>query len=353
MIDNFSLSDPATKPAAALMAEEHWWINVDSTSPPGVPDPLLSVVRAAGKRQQHIVKALAKENLTFGSKNAYSGVMDAFHGEMPFGMAPSAKRAVLDATHAILEERQDEFVEPDGMPYSKGQPRILQQLAADHLFRRFHRPTPGVPGVRVKPSEVVLYPYTSTLLLEKALLSVAIPGGVIVSPGAFYKSNASLAVSAGLRIRTFPTDVAKSGAIDPEHLSNAIAYYKRKGTFAAVLFTMPGNPLIAEYTLEELERIGRVILEHEVPVIVDTLFDRMIPDGRYIPLAAINVTWRGRSHRLYDHIVSISGNSKGYNAPGPYKIGAIATGNETWRMRILDLIGGLSFLIRHVSHRCS
>ena len=93
MIDNFSLSDPATKPAAALMAEEHWWINVDSTSPPGVPDPLLSVVRAAGKRQQHIVKALAKENLTFGSKNAYSGVMDAFHGEMPFGMAPSAKRA--------------------------------------------------------------------------------------------------------------------------------------------------------------------------------------------------------------------------------------------------------------------
>ena len=95
---------------------------------------------------------------------------------------------------------------------------------------------------------------------------------------------------------------------------------------------MPGNPLIATYSAEELQAIGRVIVEEDVRVIVDATLDAVVPD--YVPLAAITVDSEGKPQSLYDRTVTIAGLSKGHHAVGPYKIGAAITGDAGWRADI-------------------
>ena len=95
---------------------------------------------------------------------------------------------------------------------------------------------------------------------------------------------------------------------------------------------MPGHPLVAEYSLAELQAIGQVLVQEGVKVIIDSTFDQIQSD--YIPLAAVNVELDGKIHRLHDQIVTITGLSKGLHSIGPFKIGVATTGDAKWRAKI-------------------
>ena len=154
--------------------------------------------------------------------------------------------------------------------------------------------------------------------------------GVILCPEGFYKSNRQHIEKLGLSIRLFPAQLDRDGKIDAWHLRRAIQTHREQ--LCALLFTMPGNPLIATYSAEELQAIGRVVVEEDVRVIVDATLDAVVPD--YVPLAAITVDSAGKPQSLFDRTVTIAGLSKGHHAVGPYKIGAAITGDARWRADI-------------------
>lgn len=92
---------------------------------------------------------------------------------------------------------------------------------------------------------------------------------------------------------------------------------------------MPGNPLETDYGVDELNKIGRVIAQSKVRVIVDAAFTGIHIKHR--PLAAVMVKDNlGNEHDLYDQTITITGISKGHHACGPYKIGAATSGNSDW-----------------------
>jgi NAD/NADP transhydrogenase alpha subunit/aspartate/methionine/tyrosine aminotransferase len=251
-------------------------------------------------------------------------LIDVYHGEMRFHMHPQVQQALLATTGKLLTEDAD-LLEPDGRPLDKAQPRILRELAADRLYARWRQ-----AGLAVSADDVLVCPYSSLVMLEAVMASVARPDGVILCPEGFYKSNRQHIEKFGLTIRLIPASVDRDGKIDPWHLRRAIQAHREQ--LCALLLTMPGNPLIATYTAEELQAIGRVIIEEDIRVIVDATLDAVVTD--YLPLAAVTVNCAGIPLSLYDRTVTIAGLSKGHHAVGPYKLGAAITGNADWRADI-------------------
>jgi NAD/NADP transhydrogenase alpha subunit/aspartate/methionine/tyrosine aminotransferase len=251
-------------------------------------------------------------------------VIDVYHGEMRFHMDAQVQKAVMDTTRELLTEDAS-LLEPDGVPFDKSQPRLLRQLAADRLYLRWRK-----AGLAVSADDVLVCPYSSLTMLEAVMASVARPDGVILCPEGYYKSNRLHIEKLGLSIRLIPAPPDRDGKIDAWHLRRTIQSHREQ--LCALLLTMPGNPLIAMYSAEELQAIGRVIVEEDVRVIVDATLDAVVDD--YVPLAAITVDTERKPQSLYDRTVTIAGLSKGHHAVGPFKIGAAITGDAGWRADI-------------------
>ena len=251
-------------------------------------------------------------------------LIDVYHGEMRFHMHPQVQQAVLDTTGKLLTEDAD-LLEPDGRPFDKAQPRILRELAAERLYARWRQ-----AGLAVSADDVLICPYSSLVMLEAVMASVARADGIILCPEGFYKSNRQHIEKLGLSVRLIPAPPERDGKIDPWHLRRAIQAHREQ--LCALLLTMPGNPLIATYTADELQAIGRVLIEEDVRVIIDATLDAVVTD--YLPLAAVTVDCAGTPQSLFDRTVTIAGLSKGHHAVGPYKLGAAVTGNAGWRADI-------------------
>ena len=273
-----------------------------------------------------LIKAIGARKSVVSASFRQTGVpiLDAFHGEMHSLMDPNVQYKLLEVTEALIFGEAN-LAEADGNLYNKSQPKILRQLAADKLFGRL-----GKAGLDISMDEVVVCPYSSVVMLEAAIATVARPGGVILCPEGFYKSNALHIEKYGLQLRLFAADPEEDARINPQHLRKAIRQYQEE--LCAVLLTMPGNPLVAEYSLEELKAIGRVLVQEGVKVIIDSTFDQI--QSHYIGLAAVNVELGGKTYRLHDQIVTITGLSKGHHSIGPFKIGVATTGDAKWRQAI-------------------
>lgn len=178
--------------------------------------------------------------------------------------------------------------------------------------------------------EVLVCPYSSLAMLDAVLASVARPDGVILCPEGFYKSTLEPTEKFGLSIRLFPVDLDRDGRVEARQLRRAIQTHREQ--LRALLLTMPGNPLAATYTTDELQAIGRILVEEGTRVIIDAAFDGVAPD--YQPLATVEGDIGRTCHSLYERTVTITGLSKGHHAIGPYKIGAAITGDAGWRADI-------------------
>ncbi|WP_067705126.1 pyridoxal phosphate-dependent aminotransferase [Nocardia jejuensis] len=263
----------------------------------------------------------------------YRGVIDAYHGETGLPMDESAVRALDAAWREVMSRTQPEEYR-DGVLYDKRQPLVLRTLAADSLFQRLRAPGAGLPPVPVDVREVIVSPYSSTVLLEEAVATLARPGGVLVCPEGYYKSASVHVAKYGLRMVTSAATPDESFKIDPVALARTLEHHARQGDLCGVMLTLPGNPVVGAYTVAELIEIGRVLIEAGTPVICDMSFDLLVDD--HIPIAAITVPTPDGPVRLYDHVLTITGNSKAYNAFGPCKLGAACSGDAGWIDRVRD-----------------
>jgi aspartate/methionine/tyrosine aminotransferase len=292
-----------------------------------------TLINRSEERKKALRSFLKQTQPQFAGTNnrTYEGVIDAYHGETGLPLDTSAELALQRAWDELLRKQTPpEYT--DGKLYDKLQPFILRQLAAEKLFTSLYNPAQGVAGIRVRPAEIIVCPYSSTVLLEEAIATLARPEGVIICPEGFYKSAGSHISKFGLRIVPCPAVEGNSLKIDPQKLAQYIRRFNLTGELCGILLTMPGNPVTAEYSLTELERIGTVLANSATPIICDMSFDGMVQS--HVPLASLTVPSASGPVRLYDKILTITGNSKAYNAFGPCKLGAACTGNAEWLEQI-------------------
>ncbi|MGW5223452.1 aminotransferase class I/II-fold pyridoxal phosphate-dependent enzyme [Nocardia niigatensis] len=307
-----------------------------AVSPP--PDPV-DVADRSDQRKQIARRYLDSESRFPGTNGRnYRGIIDAYHGETGLPRDENATAALNSAWAEVMGGPDPagggNLVDLDGAPYAKKQPAILRRLAAERLFARIAHPIAGMPGVDIDPAEVIVSPYSSTVLLEEAIATLARPEGVLVCPEGYYKSVAGHIAKFGMRMATSEVTADDDFRIDPVSLELTLKHHAAEGDLCGVLLTLPGNPVVADYTPEQLVEIGRVLVAAAVPVICDMSFDLLVQG--HIPIASIVVPTDSGPVRLYDRVLSITGNSKAFNAVGPSKFGAACSGDQQWLARIRE-----------------
>jgi len=104
-----------------------------------------------------------------------------------------------------------------------------------------------------------------------------------------------------------PTGMADNFKINPDQLEDAILSLSNP---KAVIINSPNNPTGAVYTKEELEKIAEVCLKHNIIIISDEIYEKLIYDNeKHISIASL-------SKEVKDMTIVINGVSKAYAMTG-------------------------------------
>ncbi len=181
---------------------------------------------------------------------------------------------------------------------SHGTPRLRQAIA--ETFARTY-------GRAIDPDVEVTVTSGATEALQAAMLAFVDPGDEVIYFEPFYDAYPAQVVFAGATprpVRMQPPD----WSFDPEELRRAISRKTR-----VILLNTPHNPTGKMFTRAELEMIAGLAIEHDLLVITDEVYDRIIFDGSvHLPIALLP--------GMFERTVTINSTGKTFSMTG-WKIG--------------------------------
>jgi N-succinyldiaminopimelate aminotransferase len=201
-------------------------------------------------------------------------------------------REVLDAAIAAINGGLNQYPPGPGMP-------VLRQAIAAHQRHWY--------GLDYDPDSEVLVTAGATEALAGALLGLLDTGDEVVLFEPMYDSYQAAIALAGAFAR--PVTLRPPGyAFDVDELRNAITPKTK-----LLLVNTPHNPTGKVLDLAELQLIADLVIEHDLIVLSDEVYEHLTFDGaEHIALA----TLPGMRHR----VLSISSGGKTFNTTG-WKIG--------------------------------
>ena len=150
-----------------------------------------------------------------------------------------------------------------------------------------------------------------------AFTSLLIPGDEVIIPAPYwliYPEMVRLAYGTPVFVKGADADGFK---ITPELLESAIT-----DKTVAVVINSPSNPTGLVYTREELEALGEVCVKHDLKIVADEIYERMIyGDKKHVSIASL-------SPELFKRTLTVNGFSKAYAMTG-WRIG-YAAGPADW-----------------------
>ena len=183
----------------------------------------------------------------------------------------------------------------------------------------------GIQGVS---AEEVFIGNGVSELIDLSLRALLNPGDEVLVPTPDYPLwSAAVALNGGVP-RYYECSVDRGFQPDISQIESLIGANTR-----AIVVINPNNPSGAVYGRETLEQIAALAKQHEIVVLADEIYDRMVYDGaEFIPLAT-----------LVDDAVCLtfSGLSKVYRACG-YRVGWCVFGGDLERAQ--DLVHGMELL---------
>lgn len=206
---------------------------------------------------------------------------------------------IIDAAIEAMNKGLTKYTPSGGLPELKNE--IIHKLEKDQ-------------NISYKPSEIIVCVgakhalYTLFQVILNKDDEVIIPAPYWVS----YPEQVKLAEGKSVFIETLEENEFK---ITPDQLKNAITDRTK-----AIIINSPSNPTGMIYTAEELAEIGKICLEHNVLIISDEIYEKLIYDGNK------HVSIAGLSPQLKENTIIINGVSKSHAMTG-WRIG-YAAGNE-------------------------
>ncbi|MFA4084977.1 pyridoxal phosphate-dependent aminotransferase [Mycobacteroides salmoniphilum] len=214
--------------------------------------------------------------------------------------------SMLDAAQQAIRSGLNQY--PPGL----GTPELRRAIAADRLARY---------GEELDPDTQVLVTVGATEAIAGALLGLVEPGSEVILIEPYYDSYAAAVAMAGA-IRV-PVPLVPDGtgfALDTHALAAAIT-----PRTAALVINSPHNPTGKVFTDGELARVAELAVEHDLLVISDEVYERLLFDGRtQTPMTSLP--------GMADRTVTISSAAKTFNCTG-WKIG--------WACGSAELVAGV------------
>ena len=227
-------------------------------------------------------------------------IIDFGLGEPDFATPSNIIRA---AEHAMAEGFT-KYTPPAGLP-------ALRQAIADKLKRE--------NDLDYAPEEIIVSCGAKQALYNVAMVLLD-AGDEVLIPGPYWVTYPTQVLLAGGTPVIIPTTVANDFKITGDMLRRYLTP-KTKG----LILNSPCNPTGAVYTPAELEEIARVLLDTDLFIITDEIYEHIIYDGlRQISIATLDPALKARS-------IVVNGFSKAYAMTG-WRLGYCAGPREVIEM---------------------
>jgi aspartate aminotransferase len=155
------------------------------------------------------------------------------------------------------------------------------------------------------------------------------PGDEVLVPSPYWVTYPEQIRLAGAEPVIVPTTADEGFKLDLERLAAATGKRTR-----AIVLNYPSNPTGACYSREELESIAELAVRHELAVIADEIYSRLLYDGRrFVSIAELGDEIRERT-------VMINGMSKTWSMTG-WRVG--------WAAGPREVVRGMSRLQSHAT----
>lgn len=179
-------------------------------------------------------------------------------------------------------------------PPSRGTPALRKAIAAKLAKDN---------GLTVDPNTQVLAGPGGKFLIYATLAAVANPGDEVLILEPYWVSYVPMAILVGATPVTIPLNAADGFTITAELLE---AYVTPRTK--AILVNSPNNPTGRVLTHAEAEAIRQVAIAHDLYVLSDEMYEKLIFEGEHICLAALP----GMAERT----ITLNGHSKAYAMTG-------------------------------------
>lgn len=219
-------------------------------------------------------------------------VCDFSVGEPDF-VTPAFMR---EGAKAALDAGQTKYAPTAGLP--KLRAAIADKLAGDN-------------GLAYTPEQVVVTTGGKQALYNTMMVLLG-PGDEALMPAPAWVTYPEIVKLTGAEPVLIPTDESTEFRVSAAQLAEAITPRTR-----LVVLNSPANPTGTVYTPQEIAALAEVIVEHQITVISDEIYEKLIYDGRR------HVSIGSLGEEILSLTVTCSGFSKAFAATG-WRLGYIA-----------------------------
>jgi aspartate aminotransferase len=204
-------------------------------------------------------------------------------GEPDFDTPANIRQAAARA----LEEGYTHY------PPAIGLAALREAIAADATRRN---------GFAVSPEQVIVTPGAKPIMFY-ALLALAEPGDEVIFPDPGFPIYESMTRFVGATPVPIVLREENGFRLDPDELRDLVTPRTR-----LIIFNSPQNPTGSVLTRGDVEAIARVAEEHDVTVLADEIYGRILYSGEHVSIAALP--------GLADRTIVLDGFSKTYAMTG-------------------------------------
>lgn len=216
-------------------------------------------------------------------------IFDFSVGEPDFPTPEHIRAAALAAMNA----EQTHYTAANGTPEVRG--------AVSRYYQKLY-------GLTYSP-EQILVSNGAKHSLHNALAATVGPGDEVIIPAPYWVSYSDLVAMTGATYLLLPTRLEDGFKITPAQLRAALTPRSR-----LLMLNSPSNPTGAVYTRAELEAIADVVLEADLAVLSDEIYERLVyGDAKATCFATLRPG-------LAERTITVSGVSKTYAMTG-WRIG--------------------------------
>jgi aspartate/methionine/tyrosine aminotransferase len=204
-------------------------------------------------------------------------------GEPDFDTPPNVREAAKRA----LDDGWTHYGPPLGLP------ALREAIAADATTRK---------GFAASPDLVVVTPGAKPIMFY-AIESLVEPGVEVIFPDPGFPIYESMTRFCGGTPVRLPIRQELDFRIDLDELERLITPRTR-----LLIINSPANPTGGVFTRADVERIGELVLGHDMVVLADEIYGRIVYEGEHVSLASLP--------GLVDRTIVLDGFSKTYAMTG-------------------------------------
>jgi len=171
------------------------------------------------------------------------------------------------------------------------------------------------------PEDILVSPGAKASIIN-VLMSVVDPRDEVIIPSPYwvsYTSQVEMVDAHPILLKTSPLYDFKINPKKLDKILNELCNPK------CIILNSPNNPTGSVYTIEELEKIAEICLKHNILIISDEIYEKLIYDDlKHVSIASI-------SEEVRDNTILINGVSKAYAMTG-WRLGYAAGPTEIIKM---------------------